>query len=133
MKPIEKPNNRNAGLTAVLLLLFAGFVCTSCSTEELNIKLEVENQSPQVLLGMNKLKEPGVAGIVKIVDNRPDLIIQTSVDSINFKPEAFQLQVENSKTTVTGGDATGLMYGLFDIKEQLESGINLYTFISWTR
>jgi len=118
MKPIEKPNNRNAGLTAVLLLLFAGFVCTSCSTEELNIKLEVENQSPQVLLGMNKLKEPGVAGIVKIVDNRPD---------------PFQLQVENSKTTVTGGDATGLMYGLFDIKEQLESGINLYTFISWTR
>ncbi|MBW6535127.1 MAG: glycoside hydrolase family 20 zincin-like fold domain-containing protein [Mariniphaga sp.] len=122
MKPIKKPKTRITGLSAVLLLIFAGLVCTSCSSEELRIKPEVEKNSPQVLLGMNKLKGTGVAGFVKIVDNRPDLIIQTSVDSINFKPEAFQISVENKKITVTGGDATGLMYGLFDIKEQLESG-----------
>lgn len=122
MKPIKKPITRYAGISAVLFLLFAAVIYSSCSREELRLKLEAEQSSPQMLLGIDKLKDPGVAGLVKIVDNRPDFIIQTSVDSINFKPEAFQISVENKIITVTGGDATGVMYGLFDIKEQLESG-----------
>jgi hypothetical protein len=122
MKPIKKPKTRNAGLSVALILHFILIVCGTCSGEELRIKLEVENDSPQVLFGLRKLNDSGVEGIMKIVDNRPDFVIQISVDSINFEPEAFQINVENKIIRITGGDGTGLMYGLLDIKEQLESG-----------
>jgi hypothetical protein len=84
--------------------------------------LSGESDIPQILLGIEKLKDLSQTGKISIVNANPDFEIFTAIDSVQFGTEAFQIGVENKTVTVTGGDATGVMYGLFDIKEQLESG-----------
>jgi len=98
------------------LLLFG--LLASCTKAPLKIHVESSSVSPQVNFAMERLEKLENAQI-KLSDQ---LIINADVDSVNLKHEAFQIRNENNQVTVTGGDATGLMYGLLDIEEQIANG-----------
>lgn len=105
-----------------LNLIVTFFIFNSCKNETLRLKLEIDNNAPQIIHGIEKLQDLGKSGKISIVKSNPDFEIHTAIDSVQLVPEAFQISVDNKTITVTGGDATGVMYGLSDIGEQLESG-----------
>jgi hypothetical protein len=98
------------------LLLFG--LLASCTEAPQKIQVESSVDSPQVSFAVEKLKKVGSDQIK--LNNQ--LVINTVVDSVNLKPEAFKVELAENQVTVTGGDATGLMYGLLDLQEQLENG-----------
>ncbi len=97
------------------LLLFG--LLASCTEAPQKILVESSDNSPQVSFALAKLEKLGLDQI-KLQDQ---LVINTVVDSVNLKPEAYQIELAENQVTVTGGDATGLMYGLLDIKEQIDN------------
>ena len=103
-----------------VVLLTSLFV--SCQKDVVRIQLYVESDVPQIVLGIEKLQDLSQSEKISIVKNNPDFEIRTIIDSIMLEPESFQISVENKTVTVTGGDGTGVMYGMFDIREQMESG-----------
>jgi hypothetical protein len=106
---------------SILLICLASLLC-SCQRDAVQLKLSGDLSSLQVSHGMDRLGELSRSAKIRIVDKNPDYEIITAIDSVMFGKEAFQVDVENNMVTVIGGDATGVMYGLFDIKEQIESG-----------
>jgi hypothetical protein len=104
------------------LLICLVFIMGSCQRNVVQLKLSFDSSSPQVSHGMDKLHELSLSGKIRIMDNNPDIEILTTIDSVLLSPEAFQIVIDNRLVKVIGGDATGLMYGLLDIREQLESG-----------
>ncbi len=109
-------------LTNFLLVLFLANFFVSCQKDDVRIKLSNKSDIPLILPGIEKLHDLSQSGKISFVNTNPDFEIFTAIDSVRFQPEAFQISAENNIVTVTGGDATGVMYGLFDIKEQLENG-----------
>jgi len=109
-------------LTYILFVMLLISLFVSCQNDDVRIKLSNESNVPQIILGIQKLQDLSQSGKISIVSTNPDFEIFTAIDSVQFEPEAFQISIENKTVTVTGGDGTGVMYGLFDIKEQLESG-----------
>jgi len=98
------------------LLLFG--LLASCTKAPLKIQVEPSSVSPQVNFAAEKLQKLGNDQI-KLSDH---LVINADVDSVNLKHEAFQIKHVDRQVMVTGGDATGLMYGLLDVEEQLANG-----------
>ena len=97
-------------------LLFGLFV--ACTKAPLKIQVEPQLNSPQVIFAKEKLEELGKD---KVKFNG-QLTINTVIDSMNLGHEAFQIKKVDNEVTLTGGDATGMMYGLLDIQEQLVNG-----------
>lgn len=104
------------------LLICLVFIMGSCQRNVVQLKLSFDSSSPQVSHGMDQLHELSLSGKIRIMDTNPDFEIMTTIDSVLLSPEAFQIVIDNRLVNVIGGDATGLMYGLLDIREQLESG-----------
>jgi len=112
----------NKNLISFFVLSFLAIMFFSCQKDVVRIQLSTESEVPQVALGIQKLQDLSRSGKIRIVNANPDFEIFTAIDSAQFGPEAFQISIENKVVSVIGGDATGVMYGLFDIREQLESG-----------
>jgi hypothetical protein len=103
-------------LVSFLLLTW---ICLSCSDPNFQINVETESDAPQIQYAISQLK---LAVAQETVDyGNKELMISSAIDQ-KLDPEAFQLQVENGKVQITGGDAAGVMYGMLDIKEQLLHG-----------
>ena len=98
------------------------FLLTSCNKEVLRIQIESEHDFLPVRHGLGKLYELSQAGSVVFVESNPDLTIRTAIDSLLLSPESFQIEARPKEVFLIGGDPVGLMYGLLDIKEQLETG-----------
>jgi len=109
-------------LTYILFVMLLISLFVSCQNDDVRIKLSNESNVPQIILGIQKLQDLSQSGKISIVKSNPDFEILTTIDTVQLQPESFQISIENKTVTVTGGDGTGVMYGLFDIKEQLESG-----------
>jgi len=62
----------------------------------------------------------GISELQKVKNHSGNWVVQTTLDP-NLAAEAFQLSISGENITVSGGDATGIMYGLLSIKEQLNS------------
>ncbi len=106
----------------IVVALCLSIFTSSCKDHTLRIKLDAPPTNSPVIHGINKLKELQAKGSIQFVDQGADLIVTTILDSINLPSEGFEIQVNKKHVTISGGGATGLMYGLFDIKEQLENG-----------
>lgn len=102
----------------ICLALFTG----ACQQDAVQLTLSGDLSSPQVKHGIDQLRDLSRSGKIRIVNKNPDYEIQTAIDSGLLSPEAFQISVDNKQVKVLGGDATGVMYGLLDIGEQLGSG-----------
>lgn len=105
-------------LVTMLLILFI-----SCQQEK-KVTISIDNilEEAQVLHGINKLKDYAENNNIPVIDKGASFHIKTVLDSKTLKPEAFSIKTNNETITITGGNATGLMYGLLDVKEQLETG-----------
>ena len=120
----RKEETSGSGWLPALMLFIAAGLFGSCGTQVMRVKLEIEPNAPQVIHGINKLKELNAGGRIRLVEHNPDYLIRTLIDEENFGPEAFGISVENKQVEIRAGDPVGMMYGLLDIKEQLESGAN---------
>ncbi|WP_445734265.1 hypothetical protein [Mariniflexile sp.] len=114
-----KTRKNKIEILIVLLVIISLF---SCKEEAFTISIQNELNVPQVLHGIDKLKSFAKESKIAMVDNEGVLNIETLIDSTNLKHEAFSIKTNNKTVRVTGGDATGVMYGLLDVKEQLETG-----------
>lgn len=103
------------GLLTIMMLF-------SFSKTPLSINLDINLSGPQVQYAVEKLKELKLSNQVRFSISNPDFTIRTKVDSINLKPEAYKIISKNKIVEISGGDATGLMYGILEIKNQLKSG-----------
>jgi hypothetical protein len=98
-----------------LIFLFA------CSSKPTAIEVISNSSSPQISYAITKLTALDPAQF-KYLGN---ITIQTVIDTQTLEAEAFSIELNNEEITVKGGDATGVMYGLLDIKEQLTNGQTL--------
>jgi hypothetical protein len=107
--------------SVLVSMLFAFFIFMySCDApKEFTLEIEVDNELPQILHGTQKLKEFALTNRIPIVEKDASYIIKVTIDSLQLEPEAFAISVNDKKVLVKGGNATGVMYGLLDIKEQL--------------
>lgn len=109
---------KNIFIICSLFLLY-GFL-NSCSDKPFQVNVETDINSPQVELAIQKLKKVETQNTINYGEE--ELNINVKIDAEKLNNEAFEISVENGKVHVIGGDETGLMYGLNDIKEQLENG-----------
>ncbi|TWO34515.1 hypothetical protein E1J38_001280 [Seonamhaeicola sediminis] len=117
MKFIQK------NLSLLIIAFMVLVLCIGCKKESaFTINIQNTINSPQVLHGIDKLIDFSEKNTITIAKNKDALIIKTVLDSSALKPEAFSIRAHDNLVTVTGGDATGIMYGLLDIKEQLATG-----------
>ncbi len=114
-----KLNKTNYKPILYILLLVALF---SCQNKNLTVSIQSESDASPVNHGIHQLEKLQDAGIIEVVSNRADININASIDSVNLAAEAYKIDVNGKSVEVTGGDAAGLMYGLLEIKEQLENG-----------
>lgn len=98
------------------------FLIVSCKKSDLIINLEVQTNAPQVIYGVKQLKQLGISKSISFSNINPDIRIQAKIDSINLQKEAYRIIEENNQVQLTGGDNSGLMYGLLELKEQLKNG-----------
>lgn len=103
-------------LVSFLLLIS---ILVSCSDPTFQIKIETESDAPQIQYAINQLKLAATQEPLNY--GNKELVISSAIDE-NLGPEAFQIQVENGKVQIVGGNAAGVMYGLLDVKEQLKFG-----------
>lgn len=98
----------------LIIFLFA------CNEKSLKIQVETASVAPQVSYAIQQLETTGSDKNLMYDGNQLDII--ANIDAVNLKPEAFRTEHKQGKIILTGGDPSGLMYGLLDIKEQLQLG-----------
>ena len=117
MKSVIKFLNRNIVTTLIIILLM------SCEQKKsFSISIQNSIQEAQAIHGINKLKDFAEKKNIPFAVKGASLEIETAIDSLTLKPEAFSIKTTDEKTIITGGNATGLMYGLLDVKDQIEAG-----------
>lgn len=106
-------------LRRLIYLLFAVLLLVSCKKELLTVQIESEIMAPEVLYGLEKVRELAEDKIVHFTDINPDILVSTKIDSVNLKKEAYRITVNDDNVELAGGDNSGLMYALLELKEQL--------------
>jgi len=76
-----------------------------------------------VRLAVEKFNETAAKMSFEVSDLNPDLIIKSSIDTTLSSEEAYSIRQEGNIVNVIGGGTSGLVYGLYDVKEQLSKGI----------
>lgn len=110
--------SRGLNLTLSFFLIFGTFSCTS----KLKVNLQVNTDTTPVKLAVEKLKESAEKSEYLITSKNPDLVITGSIDSSMTSEEAYRIRQEGKNVEVTGGGATGLVYGINDIRTCLSEG-----------
>lgn len=112
----------NSKIQLSLFFLLAIFLFFSCQDNILTVQLEVKSVAPQVIFGSEKLKQLENTLPIKFSERNPDILIFAELDSVNLPEEAYRIKTKDNRVDLTGGDETGLMYGLLELKEQLNNG-----------
>ena len=103
-------------------ILLSLLVLCSFKSKPITIDLQLKSTAPQIEYAVQKFKELKQEDGFAFTSSNADFTIKATVDSIHLKSEAYKIVAKNKMVEVTGGDATGLMYGLLEIKNQLKSG-----------
>jgi hypothetical protein len=107
-------------LHQALVFFFAGFLL-SCSDDTLRLNIQNSLDDPKINYAIARLEEVSPGAAVQSNASAGNWTIRTALDSA-LGSEAYTLRSKGRKVDVTGGDGTGLMYGLLQVKEQLEQG-----------
>jgi len=59
--------------------------------------------------------------------NNTSFKIEVQIDSTMYTAEEFSIERKGNTISITGGDNTGAMYGIFELTEQVEFGKDLHT------
>lgn len=97
-------------------------VITSCSKENNKFTISLLSDSAQVLFAMEDLKTALSEEETNVIqeENDDSKIVLKIEKIIDLKPEGYLIKKDSDKITVTGFDEPGLMYGTFELSEQLK-------------
>ena len=104
----------------IIILLFFIFETLSVIAQ----KPSFDNTSMQLKYASNRIRQ-SLDLKDKIYQNafkQRDIIL--TVDSVNFKKEAYQLTIESKKITIKGGDYAGVIYGALGLAEDIRNSID---------
>ena len=103
-----------------LSLIFVFFLF-SCSEDTGLIKIQNNLDDSQVKYAIRQYQSESTLNRLKTNPSVRKWSISTGLD-IALGSEAYKIRTNGDEIKVTGGDGTGLMYGLLHVKEQLEEG-----------
>ncbi len=103
-------------LIAASLLIF-----TSCTADQTSLTIYNDISDPQVEYALTRFRQLPEEGTVRLQESDADLVVTTDLED-TLAPGGFRIAVDGNQVRVTGGNAAGLMYGLLNIREQLEVG-----------
>lgn len=112
-------------LAHLLLLLLLSLA--ACHPPAAPIHIALDAQAPPVAHGLQQLQELLAHPSFEPPKGHGQLSLLGSIDSTTLEPEAFQIAVDGDEARITAGDATGLMYALLDIRDQLQAGNRVIT------
>ena len=104
----------------IIILLFFIFETLSVIAQ----KPSFDETSMQLKYASNRIRQ-SLDLKDKIYQNafkQRDIIL--TVDSVNFKKEAYQLTIESKKITIKGGDYAGVIYGALGLAEDIRNSID---------
>ncbi|MEX0980992.1 MAG: hypothetical protein WD577_11380 [Bacteroidales bacterium] len=104
------------------LLFVVIFGTISCTDNNLKVDLQINSDAIPVQLAVEKFNESAFSGSFEISDVNPDLIIKGTINPSLTSEEAYSIRQDGKHVAITGGGATGLVYGLYDVKKQLSEG-----------
>ncbi len=90
-----------------------------------SVKVVSDDQSVQTKYAADVLQKALSRYGYFIVQDKPDFLITLKVDSLNLKPEAFEIDPGEKDIVIKGGDGTGIIYGCNSIAEDLGNKIRL--------
>jgi len=106
--------------TTYLCLVFLGLMF-GCSKQGVGIQIKNKLEDPEVGYAIGRLQAAcGAPGFVNAA-LAAGLKISTDLDP-SLGNEAYELKVNGLQVEVRGGNGAGVMYGLLQLKEQLEHG-----------
>ena len=114
---------RRSRFSVFVSFLVIALFMFSCGERQFTVKIHVEHNSPQAEHAMQQFEALQENDRYLITKENADLTISGSIDA-QLGSESYETKSSNGLVTITGGDDTGLMYGLLDIKEQLANGIH---------
>ena len=102
---------RNASLFCVLLLILNLLSAVGCAEDG---RVTVKASLPQAVFAKGEIETAaakcGISG---------DWTVSLDTIDTSLGEETYRIEVEGTAVTVTGGDATGLMYGGLEVAEQI--------------
>ena len=90
-----------------------------------SVRLQYDSSSVKAKYAEKMLHQALLEKGYTIQKDKSDYSISIKINSQNLKPEAYILQPEKNKITITGGDGTGVIYGSLSLAEDLRNGISL--------
>ena len=106
------------GIWAILAYAFL----VSCTSKNLKVDIQINIEETPVRLALEKLNEVAAASNFEISAVNSDLIIAGTIDTTLDSEEAYSIRQKGKNVNVIGGGATGLVYGLYDVKKYLSEG-----------
>ena len=94
---------------------------TACS-DTLKVDIQVNNREKPVQLAIQKFYDMAQEGKLIITGTSPDLVIRVENDSYLPTEGAFSIKQDGNIVRLSGGGATGLVYGINHIREEFEQG-----------
>lgn len=91
-----------------LCIVLATFLLLSCTRSKLTLHLDFNASAPEIIYGVEKIKELHQSNVVNFSDSNPDLTIHARLDTVNLKNEAYRIVSQNRVVEVAGGDEVGL-------------------------
>ncbi len=107
----------------LVLLVFLISVVNSSSAQ--SIKIVSDYESVQTKYAAKVLQKALSEEGYRIVKDKPDFLITLKIDSLNLKPEAFEINPGEKDIIIKGGNGTGIIYGCNSIAEDLGNKIKL--------
>lgn len=114
--------NFKSRIVFLFLLLYA-FSSSSAngSNKIVRISIDTFDAVPEIEYGVNQLESSPAISIVSVEEN-PDYIVQTIIDTVKYTPESFGITIKDKVVKLHAGSAVGIMYGMLDIQDQAEQG-----------
>lgn len=102
-------------LASILILLV---LCSPCVAQ--HITIDYNTSSPAQSYAASRLHQ-----IIQLKKYSSSYSIGFILDSVHFAPEAFSLQNDHNRITITAGDDRGIIYGSLAVMEELRRGSSL--------
>jgi len=103
-------------------LLTLTYLCGNCQQKLVNI--QYDKTVPAEVFGVEQIKKAFLTHKIKVTEKPGGLILKASIDPALSK-QAYAFKKESNKYILRGGDATGVMYGLTELAEQIALGKDL--------
>lgn len=108
-----------------LLLPLAVSCITGCGEKKVTVSIASETKEGPIAFAMEELKTAFDRNNITLVESGADYEISFAAIDSTLGEQAYDVKVDGTKITITGGDETGAMYGGLQVAENinLDDGI----------